>query len=59
MSTLTRAGGLTPRVARKSDDYVEEIRRRRGSDSESTPASQMSNPTLATIRTMTTRSVSG
>lgn len=34
MSTLTpiRPGGLQPRVARKSDDYVQEIMRRRGQD---------------------------
>jgi hypothetical protein len=30
--SLVRAGGLKPRVAKKSDDYVEEIRRRRGTD---------------------------
>lgn len=32
MSNLALAGGLRPRTAKKSDDYVQEILRRRGSD---------------------------
>lgn len=32
MSNLALAGGLQPRTAKKSDDYVQEILRRRGSD---------------------------
>ena len=32
MSKLALAGGLQPRTAKKSDDYVQEILRRRGSD---------------------------
>ena len=32
MSNLALAGGLRPRVAKKSDDYVAEILRRRGAD---------------------------
>lgn len=32
MSNLALAGGLAPRTAKKSDDYVAEILRRRGSD---------------------------
>ena len=30
--SLVHAAGLAPRVARKSDDYVSEILRRRGGD---------------------------
>jgi hypothetical protein len=33
MSDLMLAGGLRPRVAKKSDDYVQEILRRRGNNS--------------------------
>ena len=32
MSNLVHAGGLKPKVARKSDDYVSEILKRRGGD---------------------------
>jgi hypothetical protein len=32
MSTVALAGGLRPRTAKKSDDYVQEILRRRGTD---------------------------
>lgn len=49
MSTLTRAGGLRGRVARKSDDYVEEIRRRRGSDGESRLSHEAKTKKLALI----------
>lgn len=34
MSALTLAGGLKPKAAKKSDDYVTEILRRRGSNNE-------------------------
>lgn len=49
MSNLALAGGLKPRVAKKSDDYVSEILRRRGNNSGGTMTTESKMKKMALI----------